>query len=128
ANTGALIVTQGYYEVEACIQPENLATKYNFTLAFKWTAGASSPYSAQSPAWFGYRGTDTSVLGSGTASNAGCISAITPVPMYPGDLLQVMVFFSGSTTIALEPNDNATNYMTGRFSPQFTGRWIRTGS
>jgi hypothetical protein len=123
--TSAIIKTQGYYAVDSSVQMENTASRINFITAFKWTAGASSPYSAQSPAWFGYRGTSTGVIGSGSANQGSCVSAITPVPMYPADTLQVMVFISAAA--ALEPNDDLT-YMTGRFSTQFTGRWVRQGS
>lgn len=127
ASNGAVIVTQGYYALEACVQPEISATRFNFITAFKWTAGTNNPHSASSPAWFGYRGIDTSTVSG--ASNSGCISAITPVPMYPGDTLQAMLYLTSGVT--LEANDNAgqpTIFMAGRFSMQFTGRWVREGS
>lgn len=130
-SNGATIKTQGYYRVEAGVQVEELASKYNFVTAFKWTAGASSPYTAQSPYWFGYRAMDTGVTGSAAASNSACIASPTPIPMYPGDLLQVMLYVSGSTAVILEANDNAgqpTQFMQGRMSLQFTGRWLHTGS
>lgn len=130
-SSGATIVTQGYYRLESCVQVQNLATKVNFATAFKWTAGIHTPYSAQSPYWFGYRGVSMSVTGSGSGTQAGVNAAITPIPMYPGDLLQVMLFVGGSTNAILEANDNAGQpaaYMNGRMSLQFTGRWAREGS
>jgi len=125
----ATIVTQGYYHVEAAVQPENLGSRQNFVMAFKWTAGSSSPYTGQSPAWFGFRGTTMGVTGSGSACQTGVIAATTPVPMYPGDQIQVMTFITAAAI--LEDNDNAgqpTIYMNGRVSMQFTGRWLRVGS
>lgn len=125
--TSAVIVTQGYYRVESLVQPQNQATRVNFATVFKWTAGSNSPYSASSPAWFGYRASSMSVTGSAAATQAGVNSAITPFPMYPGDTIQVFAYVAGATTPVLEINDNAA-YMSGRFSMQFTGRWARTGS
>jgi hypothetical protein len=129
-SSGATIVTQGYYRLEAGVQVEELATRVNFATAFKWTAGIHSPYSAQSPYWFGHRGISMSITGTATASQAGCNADITPFAMYPGDLLQVMVFIGGATNAILEANDNGggANYMLGRMSMQFTGRWAREGS
>lgn len=125
--SNATIVTQGYYHVESCIQPQNLASRQNFATAFKWTAGASSPYSGQSPAWFGFRASTMGVTGSAAATQAGVNSALTPVPMYPADTIQVFAFVSGASAPTLEVNDNSA-YMSGRFSMQFTGRWARMGT
>jgi len=125
----ATIVTQGTYHVEACTQVQNTAARLGYSTAFKWIAGSASPYSAQSPGWFGFRGTTTGVTGSGSACQVGVMSAITPVPMYPGDTLQVMVFMTA--TGIWEPNDNSGQpsvYTNGRMSMQFTGRWLRIGS
>jgi hypothetical protein len=47
--------------------------------------------------------------------------------MYPGDTIQVMVFLSGAIAPTLEINDNSA-FLTGRFSIQFTGRWLRMGT
>lgn len=125
--TAATIVTQGYYHVEGAVQPQNQSTRVNFAMAFKWTAGASSPYTSSSPGWFGYRASNMSVSTTAAATCGGIISAITPFPMYPGDTIQTMAFVSGSTAPTLEINDNSA-YMSGRFSMQFTGRWLRMGT
>jgi hypothetical protein len=125
SNHGANIVTQGYYKVEACVEVEILASKFNIVPAFAWSPSSNNPYFANGPLFFGYRGIDSSVTGSAAGDNSVCISAITPYPMYPTDLLSVVLYVSATATVDINQN---TSFTQGRFSTQFTGRWIREGT
>ena len=124
-NHGANIVTQGYYEVEACVQLEAGTNKDNFALCFEWDPTNVNPHFASGPLDFGWKGSATPQSSSAAADACYCISAITPFPMYPGDLIQVRAFSSAAHTIDFNQN---TSYTQGRFSTQFTGRWCREGS
>lgn len=124
-NFGANIVTQGYYEVEASIQLEAGANKDNFALCFAWSPTSGSPYFAQGPLNFGYQGCALPQTGSANADASHCTTAITPFPMYPGDLIQVLAYSIAAHTIDFNQN---TSFDQGRFSTQFTGRFVRSGS
>lgn len=122
----AVIKTQGYYAVTACVQIEaNANTTDLAAAAFLFTAGASNPnFTTGTTKNFGYRGGGLSSTGSAAADNAICLSAPTQVVLYPGDKLSVQVYLSASHTLDINQN---TSYIRGRFATKFTGHWLRTG-
>jgi hypothetical protein len=124
-NFGANIITQGYYEVEASIQVEATANSDNFTAAFQWSPTNTNPHFAAGVQSFGFKGSALSLTSSAVADNCYSIAGITPFPCYPGDLIQVAVFCTAAHTIDFNQN---TSFDQGRFSTQFTGRWVRSGS
>lgn len=124
-NHGANIVTQGYYELEACVQFEAGASKDNSGVCFSWSPTNLNPYFSQGAQNFGYSANCMPQTGSAAADNCISISAVSPYPVYPGDLLQVLAFSSAAHTIDFNQN---TSFCRGRFSTQFTGRWAREGT
>lgn len=125
SNNSATIVTQGYYELEACVSLEAGANKDAFGLSFSWSPTNANPHFASGPLNFGWKESSMSQTGSAAADNYLCISGITPFPMYPLDALQVNIFSNAVHTIDYNQN---TSYDQGRFSCQFTGRWVREGT
>lgn len=122
----AVIKTQGYYALTACVQfIANANTTDLYSAAFLFTAGASNPnFTAGTTKQFGYRGSSLSFTGSAAADNAVCLSSPTQVVCYPGDKLSVQVFISSAHTLDFNQN---TSYIRGRFATKFTGHWLRTG-
>lgn len=123
----AVIKTQGYYGLSACVQPEaNANTTDLFAAAFLFTAGANNPhYTSGNTQFFGYKGSGLSSTGSAAADNAFCLSGETPMVLYPGDKISVSVYITAAHT--LDYNQN-TSYIRGRFATKFTGHWLRSGS
>lgn len=124
-NFGALIQTQGYYTCEACLPfLEEASGTNNCQGSFLWTAGPSNPnYTAGTTNRFG--GTAQSAT-SGTGTDfVYNMADICPVVCYPGDSIVVQAFLLLATSVNYLSNATATS---GWFCPQFTGRWIRTGS
>lgn len=123
----AQIATQGVYALSACVQLEaNANTTDEYSAAFGFTAGANNPhYTIGATQLFGYRGGGCSSTGSAAADNAVCLSSITPMTLFPGDLLTVQVYLSASHTLQTNVN---TSYIQGRFANKFTGHWLRLGS
>lgn len=124
-NNGANIVTQGYYEVEASVQLEAGANKDNFVLAFQMSMTSTNPHFSAGVQSFGFKGCDLPQTSSAVADACMSISAVTPFPCYPEDLIQVSIFSSAAHTIDFNQN---TSFDQGRFSTQFTGRWAHSGS
>lgn len=124
-NHGANIVTQGYYELEACVQFEAGANKDLSAVCFSWSPTSGSPYFSHGAQSFGFQSNTMPQTGSAAADNCITAYAISPYPVYPGDLLQVLAYTSAAHTIDFNQN---TSYDQGRFSTQFTGRWARSGS
>jgi hypothetical protein len=124
-NFGANIVTQGYYEVEASVQLEAGASSDTFVLAFQFSPTSTNPHFAAGVQSFGYKGCALPLTGSAVADACFSISAITPFPCYPADLIQVAIFTSAAHTIDFNQN---TSFSQGRFSTQFTGRWVCSGT
>jgi hypothetical protein len=125
-NNGANIVTQGYYEVEASVQIEATATGDDIVLGFQWSPGSSNPHFSAGTQSFGFAGCALPVTGSAAADASYSISGVTPFPCYPGgDVIQVVLYTVGAHTIDYNRN---TSFSQGRFSTQFTGRWVRSGT
>jgi hypothetical protein len=125
SNFGANIATQGYYEVEASVQLAAGTTPDIFDVSFKLSMTSSNPNFAAGPQQFGYKGSGLPQTGSAVADACFSTSAITTFPCYPGDLIAVLVYSSVAHTIDYNQN---TSFDQGRFSTQFTGRWVRSGS
>lgn len=125
-NVGAIVVTQGRYVLEACIQMQATSTKDNFVGAFFFQAGANNPhFTTGSQQYFGYCGSNLSQTGSANATNALCLASITPMICYPGDFLHVQVYSPAAHTIDYNQN---TSYIQGRFATNYTGYFVNTGS
>ena len=125
SNNGANIVTQGYYEVEANVQLEAGANKDNFFLVFQMSTTSTNPHFAAGVQSFGYKGGALPQTSSAVADASYCISGITPFACYPADLIQVIAYSTAAHTIDFNQN---TSFDQGRFSTQFTGRWVCEGS
>jgi hypothetical protein len=123
-NHGANIVTQGYYAVEACAQIQANTSADDFVLCFQMSMTSTNPHFAAGPQTFGFKGCALPNSGSAVADASYCIGAVTPFPCYPADLIQVMAFGVSAHTIDYNQN---TSFDQGRFSTQFTGRWVREG-
>lgn len=125
ANHEALIVTQGYYEMEASVQFEAGASKDACEVAFLWTPVNTSPYFSHGATYFGFKSDSLPQTGSAASDNCLSISGISPYPAYPGDTFTVMAWSVAAHTLDFNQN---TSYIQGRFSTQFTGRWSLSGS
>lgn len=123
------IVTQGIYDLEACVQLEAVAgTGQMFTTAFLFTAGANNPHFAPNATqYFGYGASRISSTAQAAADNAMCIASTTPMVCYPGDKLNVAIFPSAAYTLDFNENPN-TSYIQGRLATLFTGMWSHVGS
>lgn len=122
-GTGATIVTQGIYTVEACIPFQTGASQISALGHFQFTGGASNPYHSGVSFQFGGRGTlSTNIASTDTALS---LRAECPWTCFPGDKIQVIAWSSLAVSIN---NNNNLNAFSGRFPPTFTGEWIRTGS
>lgn len=126
SSPGSVVInTQGYYECEASVPFEGNSSGVNdLQLSMLFTAG---PYNAHFSA-----GTTQRFGGAAgsAAVNSGpdwvlCTADICPVVLYPGDQISVVAFTNFATTTNILVN-LSTN--SGWFPPQFSGRWIRTGS
>jgi hypothetical protein len=124
-NHGANIVTQGYYEMEACVQLKAGANKDDYAVCFAWSPQSGNPYFSHGATNFGYKANSLPQTGSAAADGCLNIFGISPYPVYPGDLLQVLVWSAAAHTVDFNQN---TSYNQGRFSTQFTGRWAFSGS
>jgi hypothetical protein len=125
ANDGVTIVTQGYYDCEACLPftQENSGVN-NCQGSFLWTAGPSNAnFAAGTTRRFG--GTAQSAATGTTTDYVYCMADICPVVCYPGDTIVVQAFLLFTTSLNILSNTSNTS---GWFCPQFSGRWIRTGS
>jgi hypothetical protein len=122
-GTGATIVTQGYYNLRGMVQIVDTTTDIQLACAFKLTAGPNNP-NLTGTKRFGQRADGTQSVVS-TAGTAICAEATTPIPCYPGD--QIVLQISVSAAATLDYNKN-TNYQEGRFVPNLSGTWVRTGS
>jgi hypothetical protein len=124
-NFGANLVTQGYYEVEASVQVDATASSNSFTMCFEWSPTSTNPHFSAGVQNFGYKACVLPLTTSAVADACFTISAVTPFPCYPADLIQVVCITNGAHTIDFNQN---TTYDQGRFSTQFTGRWVRSGT
>jgi hypothetical protein len=124
-NHGANIVTQGYYEMEASIGVQAGANKDNFAVAFQWSPTSGNPHFSAGVTTFGWYGSAMSQTGSAAADDYYTTSAISPFPAYPGDLFQVLVWSAAAHTLSFNNNGS---FDQGRFSTQFTGRWVHSGT
>jgi len=121
-GTGVTIQTAGYYAVETALDFLYSAGTSQRTMAwFQLTAGANNPNLTN--------GTTKLFGGEGlTASNfttedlAMCPADICPYALYPGDQLRVQ--YNSDTACTRETNLN-NSYISGRFTPNFTGRMVR---
>jgi hypothetical protein len=127
----ATIVTTGYYRVEACIAVEDtsviegMAAVMLIRTAFLWTAGNSNPhYSPATGKRFGMRaGESSGITGIDTVFTP---SEACPVVCYPGDTIVPQVYPSAGGV--LEYNASGGSGFASRFTCNFTGHLIRTGT
>ncbi len=123
-NGKVTFVTQGYYATEAAVQAECTATTFFLEASFWWYAGANNPnYVAGTQKIYGAQGT-ASYAATG-ADACVCINEICPVVCYPGDYVNVYVWANQAVTLN---NNTPSGAVQGRFVPNFTGMFIRTGS
>lgn len=124
-STGyATIVTQGYYQVEACVDVEMGGDTTSCYSSFLFTAGTNNIHkSSGTTIQFGMRGGDC--IQTAAQDTSICTSSLVPVCCYPGDTLQVYIMTETNSTINANVN---TNYMAGRFTANFTGYMVRTGT
>jgi hypothetical protein len=122
-GTGATIVTQGYYNLRGTVQVVATSTNVQLACAFFLTNGGNNPNFSGTKR-FGQRadGTENQFT---TTDTALCCEATTPIPCYPGD--QIVLQVSVSANMTLDFNKNTT-YQEGRFVPNLSGTWVRTGS
>ena len=125
ANHGANIITQGYYEMEASVGVQAGANKDNFAIAFQWSPTSTNPHFSAGVTTFGWYANAMSQTSAAAADDYYTTSAISPFPAYIGDLFQVIVFSTAAHTLSFNNNGS---FDQGRFSTQFTGRWVRSGS
>lgn len=125
ATHAATIVTQGYYEMEACIQLEAGANADTYAACFNWGPTNANPYFSHGSLNFGYRADGLPQTSSAVADGCINIFGIPPYPLYPSDLIQVLVWSTAAHTVDINQN---TSFSQGRFSTQWTGRWARSGS
>lgn len=127
STSNLTLATQGYYDLEACLQLEAAAATQNmYTAAFEFTAGGSNPhFTSGTTQYFGYVAGRMSSTAEAAADNAVCLAGITPMVCYPGDKLNVSVFPSAAITLDFNQN---TSYIQGRFATKFSGRWAREGT
>jgi hypothetical protein len=122
----AKIVTQGYYECEACIPFVGLSSSFLAQGLFQFTAGSGNPnHTTGSQVYFGGAASWAAYSASGVDTTI-CISGKCPYVCYPLDTITVQVYAVQAGMI-INNGQNATN-TAGWFTPQFSGRWIRTGS
>jgi hypothetical protein len=125
ADFVAYIVTTGYYRVEACIAIEGSTSPLIFRTAFIWIAGNNNPhYAVNTSKLFGMRATRN----SGSAGRDAVLtpSEACPVVCYPGDIIAPQVW--PSATEILDYNASGGSGYESRFSCNFTGYLIRTGT
>lgn len=126
SSGSAVVATQGIYAVEGCAQVNTGTTSTLFKVGFLVTGGGNNPHlSTGSTLQFGQRGGD-SATSQATTCSAGVAADLTPICLYPLDKVDLQVWI-GSSSISVQ-NNNTTNYLFGRFSANFTGRWIRTAT
>jgi len=123
--TTATIKTQGYYECEACVPYEGNATAFLGEGAFLVTAGTNNTHhtSGSSVMFGGFAGWASQNIAGIDATYT--MSGKCPWVLFPGDTIIVQVYPLSSGT--LNNGQNAT-YTSGNLTPQFSGRWISTGS
>jgi hypothetical protein len=122
------IVTTGYYAVEMCTQIVCTSANWKFFTSFLLTAGTSNPhYTSGTTLIFGVRQQMTTDSASYDTANVS--ADITPWVCYPGDTIQPQVYVG--TAMTMDYNQNETSGATGqqgRFSCNFTGYLVRTGT
>lgn len=120
SGMSALLVTQGYYVVEATHPFVAPATACAIRSYFELYTGSSSPRGAGITTKFGL-----SAMGTGTADNLALnISDMTPYCCYPGDTITHYVYSTGAITVRTGGTPTGA---TGRSYCTFSGRWARTG-
>lgn len=124
-GSGVTIVTQGYYTCEACVPFVSQASVNNGWAAFLWTAGpANANFSAGTTVQFGLKaGRIIAATGSDEVLSP---ADMCPVVCYPGDTIVVQANVAINNTV-IDVN-NPTSAFAGRFTCNFTGRWVRVGS
>ncbi len=119
------IQTQGYYTCAANVTFKGAGSSFLPTILFKWTAGINNPnYSSGTTKYFGGHASTASASMTGT-DFALCIADECPVVCYYLDKITVMCYSSAACTIDYLTNTSRT---AGWYAPEFSGRWIRTGS
>jgi hypothetical protein len=118
----AEIVTQGYYAVEACVPYESIGTSNDLYARFLYTAGSNGTLDSGTTRPFGTAGGQA--VQSSSQDTVFCLSDIVPVCCYPGDVIEVQLYYTSDVTLNYNQN---TNYVSGRFPFNFTGYWLREG-
>jgi hypothetical protein len=118
----AEIVTQGYYAVEACVPFESISASNDLYVRFLYTAGSNGTLDSGTTITFGRAG--GSAVQSASQDTDICISDIVPACCYPGDTIEVEMYYTSDVTVNYNQN---TSYISGRFPFNFTGYLIRTG-
>ena len=123
-GTGVTVVTQGYYAIDACLPFTTLSSGFIALCRFLFTAGTHNPhFTSGTQVIFGGRGSFTiAAVGYDEVSS---VTDITPMVCYPGDTLNAQVF---STVAFVVDNVANATLIVGRYPPNFTGRWIRSGT
>lgn len=122
----ANIRTQGYYVVEACAPFVSQSSLYGVQLGFRWTAGPYNPhYSSGTTVQFGYRTGEVAVDSSGNTNEVLCADDMCPVVCFPGDIITVQAYASVACWVDI---GGPSSSIKGRFTCNFTGRWLRAGS
>lgn len=123
ATGGIQVNTQGYYRLEACLEVEPPAANDTLSITFLLTVGPNNlNYSSGTTFRFGG---NANAISSGSNDWSFCIADIVPIVLYPNDTILVQAFPGGTTITDTLLNSGAT---TGWFAPQFSGRWLRTGT
>jgi hypothetical protein len=121
----ATIVTQGYYECEACVPFTGNSSAFVCQGVFLVTAGAhNAHYTSGTTVMFGGFATNAA-YSTGGIDAVSTMSGKCPWVLYPGDTIQVQVNPSIASTTTAGTNGSATS---GLCTAQFSGKWISIGS
>lgn len=119
----ATIKTQGIYAVESCMSFVATATAFQCMTSFLITGGGSNPHLSSGVTMrFGLRGDET--INVAASQVCLCCADTTPITCYPGDTIAAQGWAGAATVVTF---NNNSDYKYGRFSSNFTGRWIRAG-
>lgn len=124
---GAVIVTPGFYDVEATVGWQNAATQASVLLYFTLTAGTANPLPTGTVIPFGNLGD----LADAVAADDSVFTTAATTPMcYPGDAIAVMFFCSQAVTLSIAFNESGVPNDLGGVpdgGPIFTGMLVSEG-
>lgn len=122
-SPGFTIQTQGYYSVEGHLGFESTSGANGYYARLLLTAGSNNPLGNGVTVAFGERGGEA--VQTASEDTDICCSALAPTCLYQGDQIAIQAF-AATTVTTINKNQN-TNYLSGRFVPNLTCTWIRTG-